>query len=126
MAKSNKAPQAQTEETIVNNLETSQEPTQEILIEGLTPDQVKAKIEEMKAEEKRLKSLLKGEKPKVAKETKGVMVTFTNKAGETITGKGVLYYVTRSGGKLHYKEATQVTILSPEEIEALPVNDITE
>jgi len=126
MAKTKTATQAQTEETIVTNNETSQENAQEVLIEGLTPDQVKAKIDEMKAEEKRLKALLKGEKPKVAKETKGVMVTFTNKAGEQITGKGVLYYVTRSGGKLHYKEASQVKILTEEEIAALPANDLAE
>lgn len=49
--------------------------------------------------------------PSAPREVKGVMVKFKNKAGQEIVGPGVLYYVTRCNGKLHYKEASQVTLL---------------
>lgn len=50
-------------------------------------------------------------KVKTPRVIKGDVVTFKNKAGETITGPGVLYYVVRFNKKLHYKEASQVTVL---------------
>lgn len=58
--------------------------------------------------------------PKAPRDLKGVPVTFTTKGtGEQITGLGVLYYVTRYKGKLYYKEASQVHVLTAEEIAAL-------
>ena len=108
MAKNQKALEAQND-----NLEFNQESTQE-----LTPLQIAQQaVEQARAQLKALKEAEKEAKAK--KETKGVMVTFTNQAGETITGKGVLYYVTRVDKKLHYKEASQVKVLTPDEIEAL-------
>lgn len=98
--------------------------------EGKTTEQIEAikalndlqaKKKEMEAQLKTLKAQAKGQI--VKPEAKGVFVTFTNKAGETITGKGVRYYVVRQGGKLHYKQEDQVKLLSPEEIAALPKND---
>lgn len=88
--------------------------------EGKTPEEIKAILDKAQADLKALRALSKGEKPKAERVNKGVMVTFKNKAGEQITGLGVLYYVTRAGGKLHYKEASNVHVLTPEEIEALP------
>lgn len=55
---------------------------------------------------------LKVTEPKVKKEPKGVPVSFQNQAGETITGNGTLYYVVRFNGKLHYKAADAVTLLT--------------
>lgn len=72
-------------------------------LEQLIKDQDEAK--------KKMKAALKGEKVTTTKEAKGVMVAFRNKAGELIVGKGVMYYVARSGGKLHYKEASAVSFL---------------
>lgn len=60
------------------------------------------------------KSKGKAFKEKVASEprvNKGVMVRFHNKAGQEIVGYGVHYYVVRYKGKLHYKEASAVTVL---------------
>jgi len=59
--------------------------------------------------------------PKAPRVNKGVMVRFTNKAGQTITGMGVEYYVARMNGKLHYKEASQVTILPDDWKEGDPI-----
>lgn len=81
-------------------------------------DAINAEIEAAKLRIKELKAQAKGEKVKVPRELKGEMVTFTNKAGDRITGLGVLYYVARMKGKLHYKEASQVTKMTPEEITA--------
>ena len=94
-------------------------------------EEAKAKIKEIqakaKAEAKELKEKAKAEakaakeaakSEKSPRESKGVMVEFTNQAGETIKGKGVLYYVVRQDKKLHYKEASKVTILSEAEAEA--------
>lgn len=53
----------------------------------------------------------KVKEPRIPREYKGEMVTFTNKAGQRIIGPGVLYYVARMDGKLHYKEKSQVVIL---------------
>ena len=105
MAKNQKAQVAQND-----NLESTQESTQE-----LTPLEIAQKaVEEAKAQLKALKEANKANKAK--KENKGVMVTFTNQAGETIKGKGVLYYVVRQDKKLHYKEASQVRLLTEGEI----------
>ena len=49
--------------------------------------------------------------PSAPRELKGVMVRFRNQKGEIITGLGVKYYVVRFEGKLHYKEASQVTFI---------------
>ncbi len=59
--------------------------------------------------------------PKAPRINKGVMVRFTNKAGQTITGMGVEYYVARMDGKLHYKEASQVTVLPDDWKEGDPI-----
>lgn len=101
--------QAQNQETAVSNP-----------FDGKNPEEIKAILEKAQADLKALKLMAKGEKPKAERVNKGVMVTFTNKAGEQITGLGVLYYVTRAGGKLHYKEASNVHVLTQEEIDALP------
>lgn len=73
-------------------------------------------VEKAKAELEKAKQLLKDAKaaektePK-EKKLKGTMVTFVNKAGETIKGLGNLYYVVRQDGKLHYKAEDAVTVL---------------
>lgn len=79
-------------------------------------DKAKADAIELKKKLKDEKAALKAKEKeeKAPREIKGIMVTFTNKAGETIKGKGVLYYVVRQDGKLHYKEASQVTVLPAE------------
>lgn len=106
------------QETSTNNVDelldapVTGQPTEE------QKEALKAQIAELKAKEKELKAALKGEKVKKTRELKGEMVTFKNKAGDQITGLGVLYYVTRSNGKLHYKEASQVSIMTPEEVTA--------
>lgn len=62
----------------------------------------------------------KEKEPKAPRSLKGVPVTFTTKGtGEKVTGLGVLYYVTRMDGKLYYKEASQVHVLTDEEVAAL-------
>ena len=87
-------------ETPVVNQETAQaDPLAEL----------KAQLEIAKQALKDAKEKQKAE-PK-ARKLKGTMVTFTNKAGETISGLGNLYYVVRQGGKLHYKEFSAVTVL---------------
>lgn len=58
-----------------------------------------------------LEKIAKVKGPRDPSTLKGEMVTFKNKKGERITGMGVLYYVARMNGKLHYKEASQVQIL---------------
>lgn len=73
-----------------------------------TAEQLANEIREMQT---KLKALKAEAKPK--KESKGIPVTFKNKAGEVISGPGVLYYVVRQDGKLHYKEASQVTVVAP-------------
>lgn len=83
--------------------------------------QLKADLEAAKLKLKEAKDAAKGTKQ--PKDKKGVMVSFTNKAKEEITGLGNLYYVVRQGGKLHYKEASQVKVLTAEEIAALPKAD---
>jgi FKBP-type peptidyl-prolyl cis-trans isomerase len=79
--------------------------------EQLTKEAADAEIKALQEKIKELKAKAKGEKVKKEKVLKGQNVTFTNKAGERITGLGVIYYVVRSGGKLHYKEASQVQVL---------------
>lgn len=79
-------------------------------------DAINAEIEAAKIRIKELKAAAKGQKVKVNRELKGEMVTFTNKSGARITGLGVLYYVARMDGKLHYKEASQVTKMTEEEV----------
>ena len=70
--------------------------------------------EKAKAEAKAAKEAIKP-----SRESKGVMVEFTTQAGELVRGKGVLYYVVRQDKKLHYKEASKVTLLPTEtEVEA--------
>lgn len=59
--------------------------------------------------------------PSAPRELKGEMVKFKNKSGQEIVGPGVLYYVARMNGKLHYKEASQVTILPPDWQEGDPL-----
>lgn len=78
---------------------------------GRSKEDIEKDIAELNAKIKDLRLEKKGQKPKSEKVTKGVMVAFRNKKGETITGKGVEYYVARHGGKLHYKEASQVIFL---------------
>lgn len=90
----------------------------------LTTEQIAAneEIKALQAKIKELKAKNKGESVKPSRTLKGQMVTFLNKKGERITGLGVTYFVARSGGKLHYKEATQVTLLpeSWKEGDAIP------
>ena len=74
-------------------------------------------IEELKAEQKVLAEQIKALKTSVVrakKPAKGVMVSFTNQAGDLIQGLGVLYYVVRKDGKLHYKAADTVTLVVSE------------
>lgn len=68
-------------------------------------------IEETQRQLKLLKDQHKELNKKEKKVNKGTPCTFQNKAGETITGLGVLYYVVNLNGKLHYKEASKVTVL---------------
>jgi hypothetical protein len=49
--------------------------------------------------------------PSTSRPGKGVNVAFYNQKGQLIAAPGVLYYVTRMDGRLHYKEASQVTML---------------
>ncbi len=80
---------------------------------------IKKQQEALKQQMKELNAKLKNKPaPKPKKEPKGVLVSFKNQAGTEITGLGTLYYVTRSGGKLHYKEATAVHVLDEAEIAA--------
>jgi FKBP-type peptidyl-prolyl cis-trans isomerase len=79
--------------------------------EQLTKEAADAEIKKLQEQIKELRQKAKGEKAKKEKVLKGQNVTFTNKAGERITGLGVIYYVVRHGGKLHYKEASQVQVL---------------
>lgn len=80
--------------------------------EELEQERLDAEIKEAQERIKALRAQKKGEKVKTPRTLKGQMVAFKNKAGETVTGLGVLYYVTRAaGGKLHYKEASQVQVL---------------
>lgn len=62
--------------------------------------------------------------PKAPRELKGQLVRFKNKKGEEITGMGVLYYVVRFEGKLHYKEASQVKEIQPAEQPDLDISVI--
>ena len=82
---------------------------------------IQADIDALQAQIKDLRLKKKGQKPKVEKENKGIMVAFKNKKGETIVGKGVVYYVARAGGKLHYKEGSAVIFLKPDWKEGDPV-----
>lgn len=78
--------------------------------------EIKEAVAEMQAKAKALKTKIKDESAGTKKATKGIMVTFTNQAGETITGLGNLYYVVRGEDKkLHYKAADAVTIIKVEE-----------
>lgn len=76
-------------------------------------DEAKEAAKKLKAEQKEaakaLKAAEKGEKGE--RQLKGQKVTFTNQKGEVIEGYGQLYYVVRQGGKLHYKEASKVTVM---------------
>lgn len=85
-------------------------------------DQLKQMEKDLKEKIKAAKAAAKG--VKAVKEAKGEMIRFTNKAGETIQGKGVLYYVVRHGGRLHYKESTAVEKMTPEEIEAWKASQV--
>lgn len=71
--------------------------------------QAKIDLEIAKAEMKKIKELAKAQK--VKKVNEGTPVRFENQASETIEGPGVLYYVVRAGGKLHYKKATSCEVL---------------
>lgn len=64
--------------------------------------------------------------PTAVKLNKGQMVAFRTKTGQVVIGSGVLYYVARMNNKLHYKEASQVTILPDDykEGDPLPGNDM--
>lgn len=105
-------------ETLTEGAEasTGTELTDEVKENGENADkaQLEALIKAKADELKKLKAELKGEKPKKERTLKGQMVAFKNKAGDVITGLGQMYYVARHGGKLHYKEASQV-ILLPED-----------
>lgn len=96
-----------------------------------TPEQIKAiqelneksakeleeKIQKQKDELKELQKQKKALKsPNMPRALKGVMVTFKNKAGVQVTGMGSRYYVVRMDGKLHYKEESQVTLMTEDEI----------
>lgn len=98
------------------------DPVDETIDELLGPDPVlpakktKSKKEKPVAEAPKVKET----KEPVAKQPralKGEMVTFQNQKGETILGMGTLYYVVRFKGKLHYKEASQVTVHSHEDLD---------
>lgn len=54
--------------------------------------------------------------PKIPRQLKGEMVTFKTSKDKTVVGMGTIYYVARMNGKLYYKEASQVHIMTPEEI----------
>ncbi len=73
------------------------------------PTGEKLKMEDGEITTKKIKE------PKAPREIKGQLVRFKNKKGEEITGMGVLYYVVRFEGKLHYKEASQVKEVQPAE-----------
>lgn len=77
-----------------------------VVTETVITETAEQKIERLTAELKKIKA-----ESKQKKELKGVPVEFKNKAGETIKGNGVMYYVVNLNGKLHYKEASQVTLL---------------
>jgi len=118
-----------TQDTTVDDLLNGGEETQ--TVENAAPaqtDEEKAKIEEeikaLQAKVKELKSLAKGEKPKKERVLKGRMVAFKNKAGEQIVGLGQLYYVARAGGKLHYKEASQVVTLPEDWKDGDPIPEL--
>lgn len=96
--------------------------------EARAKEQIEADIKAAQDKIKALKAEAKGQKVKAEKVIKGRMVAFKNKAGDQITGMGNLYYVARHGGKLHYKEASQVTLL-PEgwkEGDAIPEPNVKE
>lgn len=76
-----------------------------------TKSELEAELKNIQETAKKLKAAVKGEKAPATRTAKGVMVAFKNKAGETIIGPGVLYYVARANSKLHYKEASQVVLL---------------
>lgn len=82
-----------------------------------TAEEVKKKSQEEIDLEEQIKALknklreVKGVPAKKDRVLKGTMVAFKNKAGDVITGLGVMYYVARHNGKLHYKEASQVVML---------------
>lgn len=84
--------------------------------------QIKAKMAELKA----LKAAKKGTPVKPERTLKGQWVAFKNKAGEQIVGLGTLYYVARAGGKLHYKEASQVQVLPADWKEGDPIPEMPE
>lgn len=66
---------------------------------------------------------LKQIRESTTRQTKGMLVTFTTKKGQRIIAPGVLYYVTKCNGRLHYKEASQVQLLPDdwEEGDEIPV-----
>lgn len=76
---------------------------------------LRAQIEQLQARNLELEA----KKSKSTKKPKGEPVTFTNQKGEQILGYGVLYYVVRMNGKLHYKETSSVTKITEAELEDL-------
>lgn len=116
MAKNQTSQVAQntTEEDLLSGASASGNGTTEAAAGTPTAEEVAAIEAEIAAAQQKIKELRakkKGEKVKNPRVLKGQMVAFRNKAGELITGLGQMYYVTRHGGKLHYKEASAVTIL---------------
>jgi hypothetical protein len=116
-------PEANAAGTTTPTDETSTPPTKE---------EVKEKSQEeidLEAQIKALKDKLrevKGVPPKKDRVLKGVMVAFKNKAGDVITGLGVMYYVARYKNKLHYKEASQVVLLPEGWKEGDPIPELPE
>lgn len=105
-----------------DNANTNQAPTGPVK----TKEEFEKEIAELQAKIKATRAEMKGEKPKKEKVVKGVMVTFQNKEGKTITGMGTRYYVVRQDGKLHYKAEDAVHVLTQEEIDALPKDNAAE
>lgn len=107
---------SQGEETLLDEVDTTTENGSTEPVKS--PEEYDAEIKAIQDRIKELRRLKKGEKPKVEKEIKGVMVSFKNKAGEEITGMGSRYYVVRFGGKLHYKQEDAVHVMTDEEVAA--------
>lgn len=89
----------------------AEEATIEFNGQKYTKAQLDELLKSLDQQKKDIKAAAKGQKPAAAATPKGVMVSFKNKAGETITGYGTLYFVARYNKKLHYKEASNVSVL---------------
>ncbi len=78
---------------------------------GDTPLPTLQEVRKRKAAKEGKEPKEKVKKEPIDRSLKGTMVAFRTKDGKVVVGMGVLYYVARMDGKLHYKEASQVTIL---------------